>query len=100
MVGKERQGWAIFAVMGILFLVGTFTFTPLKAAANPAFAELPIDRRRARSTRRNMEGKEVALRHRQSSLFTNRHDRRLRGAGQYYARQPLLAPAAWCRWST
>src|SRR6202040_3004352 len=25
MVGKERQGWAIFAVMGILFLAGTFT---------------------------------------------------------------------------
>src|ERR1700730_13585254 len=25
MVGKERQGWAIFAVMGILFLAGAFT---------------------------------------------------------------------------
>jgi len=25
MVGKERQGWAIFVVMGILFLAGMFT---------------------------------------------------------------------------
>jgi cbb3-type cytochrome oxidase subunit 3 len=25
MIGKERQGCTIFAVMGILFLAGTFT---------------------------------------------------------------------------
>jgi K+-transporting ATPase ATPase A chain len=43
MVGKERQGWAIFAVMGILFLAGTFTVYATESGGNPAFASLPID---------------------------------------------------------
>src|SRR3984893_11522856 len=43
MVGKERQGWAIFAVMGILFLVGTFTVYATESGGNPAFADLPVD---------------------------------------------------------
>ncbi|MGB8902036.1 MAG: potassium-transporting ATPase subunit KdpA, partial [Methylocella sp.] len=43
MVGKERQGWAIFAVMGILFLAGVFTVYATESHGNPAFASLPID---------------------------------------------------------
>src|SRR6476646_4899651 len=43
MVGKERQGWAIFAVMGILFLAGTAATYWAEAAGNPAFNALPID---------------------------------------------------------
>ena len=38
MVGKQRQGWAIFAVMGILFLAGTFTVYAVESGGNPAFA--------------------------------------------------------------
>jgi hypothetical protein len=41
MVGKERQGWAIFAVMGILFLAGMFTVYATESGGNPAFASLP-----------------------------------------------------------
>ena len=71
MVGKERQGWAIFAVMGILFLAGTFTVYATESGGNPAFASLPIDA--APSTLQaggNMEGKEVRFGIANSSLFT------------------------------
>jgi len=71
MVGKERQGWAIFAVMGILFLVGTFTVYAIESGGNPAFAELPIDAASsALQPGGNMEGKEVRFGIANSSLFT------------------------------
>jgi K+-transporting ATPase ATPase A chain len=35
-MGKERQGWAIFAVMGILFLAGCSPFTPPKGRSPPS----------------------------------------------------------------
>jgi len=71
MVGKERQGWAIFAVMGILFLVGTFTVYATESGGNPAFAELPIDATpSALQPGGNMEGKEVRFGIAHSSLFT------------------------------
>ena len=71
MVGKERQGWAIFAVMGILFLVGTFTVYATESGGNPAFAELPIDAASsALQPGGNMEGKEVRFGIANSSLFT------------------------------
>src|ERR1700730_1203417 len=71
MVGKQRQGWAIFAVMGILFLAGTFTVYATESGGNPAFANLPIDA--APSSLQaggNMEGKEVRFGMANSSLFT------------------------------
>jgi len=71
MVGKERQGWAIFAVMGILFLVGTFTVYATESGGNPAFAELPIDATpSALQPGGNMEGKEVRFGIAHSALFT------------------------------
>jgi len=71
MVGKERQGWAIFAVMGILFLVGTFTVYATESHGNPAFASLPIDAAPgALQAGGNMEGKEVRFGIANSSLFT------------------------------
>jgi K+-transporting ATPase ATPase A chain len=71
MVGKERQGWAIFAVMGILFLAGTFTVYPTESGGNPAFASLPIDAApSALQSGGNMEGKEVRFGMTNSSLFT------------------------------
>jgi K+-transporting ATPase ATPase A chain len=71
MVGKERQGWAIFAVMGILFLAGTFTVYATESGGNPAFASLPIDAAPgALQAGGNMEGKEVRFGIASSSLFT------------------------------
>jgi potassium-transporting ATPase potassium-binding subunit len=71
MVGKQRQGWAIFAVMGILFLAGTFTVYAVESGGNPAFAELPVDASpSALQAGGNMEGKEVRFGIANSSLFT------------------------------
>jgi K+-transporting ATPase ATPase A chain len=72
MVGKERQGWAIFAVMGILFLTGAFTVYATESGGNPAFASLPIDATPgALQAGGNMEGKEVRFGIANSSLFTS-----------------------------
>ena len=71
MVGKERQGWAIFAVMGILFLAGTFTVYATESNGNPAFADFPVDATpSALQAGGNMEGKEVRFGIANSSLFT------------------------------
>jgi K+-transporting ATPase ATPase A chain len=71
MVGSQRQGWAIFAVMGILFLAGLFGVYAVESHANPAFASLPIDSApSAAQAGGNMEGKEVRFGITDSSLFT------------------------------
>jgi K+-transporting ATPase ATPase A chain len=71
MVGNQRQGWAIFAVMGFLFLAGVTTAYWAEAPGNPAFAALQVDQ--ASSTLQsggNMEGKEVRFGIANSALFT------------------------------
>ncbi|WGJ15381.1 potassium-transporting ATPase subunit KdpA [Methylocapsa sp. D3K7] len=71
MVGKQRQGWAIFAVMGILFLAGTFTVYAVESGGNPAFADFPINTTPGPlQAGGNMEGKEVRFGIANSSLFT------------------------------
>jgi len=70
MVGNMRQGWALFGVMGILFLCGTFISYWAESAGNPAFAKLGIDQ--SYSTTQaggNMEGKEVRFGITNSALF-------------------------------
>ncbi|HTH99224.1 MAG TPA: potassium-transporting ATPase subunit KdpA [Stellaceae bacterium] len=70
MVGNERQGWAVFGVMGILFLAGLFTIYPVEAAGNPHFASLGINQAAGpMQAGGNMEGKEVRFGILQSSLF-------------------------------
>ncbi len=60
MVGNQRQGWALFGVMGILWLVGTFISYAAESAGNPAFAPLGVDQQAsAFQAGGNMEGKEV-----------------------------------------
>ena len=62
MVGNERQGWAILAAMGVLFLAGvTFAYWA-EAAGNPLVHALGIDGG-------NMEGKEVRFGIAMSTLF-------------------------------
>src|SRR5471032_361873 len=62
MVGDQRQGWAVFAVMGLLFLGGVLVAYWAEGAGNPAFAQLGIDGG-------NMEGKEVRFGIANSALF-------------------------------
>jgi K+-transporting ATPase ATPase A chain len=70
MVGDQRQGWAIFAVMGLLFLAGTATTYWAEAAGNPAFHALHIDSTAsALQAGGNMEGKEVRFGIANSALF-------------------------------
>ena len=60
MVKDERQGWAIFAAMGLLFLGGATTAYWSESHGNPAMAAFSVDT--AQSTVQpggNMEGKEV-----------------------------------------
>ncbi len=71
MVGNQRQGWAIFAVMGLLFLAGVAVVYPVEAGGNPAFAGMRIDSAAGSlQAGGNMEGKEVRFGIANSSLFT------------------------------
>ncbi|WP_428668815.1 potassium-transporting ATPase subunit KdpA [Reyranella sp.] len=70
MVGDQRQGWAVLAVMGVLFLGGVLVAYWAEAAGNPAFAKLGIDA--APSSLQaggNMEGKETRFGIANSALF-------------------------------
>ncbi|MBS0640570.1 MAG: potassium-transporting ATPase subunit KdpA [Proteobacteria bacterium] len=64
MVGDQRQGWALFAVMALLFLVAAAGLYAAEAAGNPLLASLPLDHAAG-----NMEGKEVRFGIALSSLF-------------------------------
>lgn len=62
MAGNERQGWAIFAAMGILFVAGVAVCYWAEAAGNPLIHALRIDGG-------NMEGKETRFGIAMSALF-------------------------------
>jgi len=62
MVGNERQGWTIFATMGVLFVAGVVVTYWAEAAGNPLVHAMGIDGG-------NMEGKEVRFGIALSSLF-------------------------------
>ncbi len=71
MVGSQRQGWAIFAVMGVLFLAGVTTVYSAESAGNPAFTAFNVDQSAsALQAGGNMEGKEVRFGLANSALFT------------------------------
>jgi K+-transporting ATPase ATPase A chain len=60
MVKDERQGWAIFAAMGILFLAGVTTAYWSESHGNPAVAAFNVEASpSALQAGGNMEGKEV-----------------------------------------
>ncbi|HEY2889613.1 MAG TPA: potassium-transporting ATPase subunit KdpA [Dongiaceae bacterium] len=70
MVGNMRQGWALFGVMGILFLCGVLVSYWAESNVNPAFAKLGVDQAYSESQAGgNMEGKEVRFGITDSSLF-------------------------------
>ncbi len=71
MVGDQRQGWAIFAVMGLLFLGGTTLCYWAEGKGNPQIAALGVDQTAsALQSGGNMEGKEVRFGIANSALFT------------------------------
>jgi K+-transporting ATPase ATPase A chain len=71
MVRDTRQGWALFAAMSVLFLIGVFVVYPFEQAGNPNIAKLGVETRDTGSQPGgNMEGKEVRFGIANSSLFT------------------------------
>ncbi len=62
MVGDQRQGWAVFSVMGLLFLGGVLIAYWAEAQGNPILANLG-------AVGGNMEGKEVRFGIANSALF-------------------------------
>ncbi|MDX2277490.1 MAG: potassium-transporting ATPase subunit KdpA [Hyphomonadaceae bacterium] len=64
MVGDERQGWALLAAMGVLFLIGTGVAYWAEAQATPALIQAGVD-----PAAINMEGKETRFGVAASALF-------------------------------
>lgn len=64
MVGDERQGWAILAAMGALFLAGVAVAYWAEAQGNPALTALGLD-----PAAGNLEGKETRFGIALSALF-------------------------------
>jgi len=62
MVGDQRQGWAVLAVMGVLFIAGVIVCYAAEAHGNDALNALGL-------TGGNMEGKEVRFGIAASALF-------------------------------
>jgi K+-transporting ATPase ATPase A chain len=70
MIGSQRQGWALLAVMGVLFAAGIAGVYAVEAEGNPAFAALNVDQSAGPlQAGGNMEGKEVRFGIAASALF-------------------------------
>ena len=60
MVKDTRQGWALFAAMAVMFLMGVFVCYPAEQAGNPILAKLGVESAAtATQPGGNMEGKET-----------------------------------------
>jgi len=70
MVHDTRQGWAIFATMSVLFLVGTFIWYWAEQRGNPMIGSMGIERTYTDAQPGgNMEGKEVRFGNAMTALF-------------------------------
>ena len=70
MVGDTRQGWAVFAAMGLIFVVMATVLVSAEQAGNPIFATVGIDQTSTlMQAGGNMEGKETRFGIVASSLF-------------------------------
>lgn len=70
MVGDTRQGWAIFAAMALMFLIGVFVVYGSEQAGNPVLAGLGVEQSASETQPGgNMEGKEVRFGISASALF-------------------------------
>ena len=64
MARDQRQGWALFATMGVLFLVGVAVAYRFEAGGNPVMQGLTVEQRAG-----NMEGKDVRFGVANSALY-------------------------------
>ena len=72
MIGSERQGWTLLAVMTILFALGVSAIYAIEARGNPALAFGQPEPNTAEEVAvGNMEGKEVRFGIAASALFAN-----------------------------
>jgi K+-transporting ATPase ATPase A chain len=70
MVKDTRQGWALFAAMAVMFLLGVFIAYPAEQAGNPILAKLGVQSdATATQPGGNMEGKETRFGIAGSALF-------------------------------
>jgi potassium-transporting ATPase potassium-binding subunit len=70
MVGNQKQGWALFGAMGLLFLAGVIVAYWAESAGNPVFTSLGVDQvASVMQSGGNMEGKEVRFGIANSALF-------------------------------
>ena len=70
MAGDQRQGWAIFAAMSLLFLIGAGVAYHAESNGNPAFHTIGLATEASnQQAGGNMEGKEVRFGIAQSALF-------------------------------
>ena len=70
MVRDTRQGWAIFAAMSILFLLGAFVCYWAEQSGNPAMAKIGVESAyTGAQSGGNMEGKEVRFGNPMTALF-------------------------------
>ena len=85
MIGREREGWALLAVMMLFMVAGCAIAYWAEAAGNPLLHTLGV-------SGGNMEGKEVRFGIPQSVTLGDAHHRRLQRLGQLDAR---FLHAAW-----
>jgi potassium-transporting ATPase potassium-binding subunit len=70
LVGDPRQGWAIWAVMLVLFLAGVAVVLPVEQNGNPLLSQLGVDQALSNlQSGGNFEGKEVRFGQTASALF-------------------------------
>ena len=86
MVGDERQGWALFAVMAVMFLAGAAAIYASEAAPNRAFDPLPSRPVGGRSPIRRQYGRQGgALRRRPVGAVRHRQHRVVGRRGGFHA---------------
>jgi K+-transporting ATPase ATPase A chain len=70
MVGKQKQGWALFGAMAVLSIAGVLVLYHAEATGNPNFAPFGVDQQAtALQAGGNMEGKEVRFGIADTALF-------------------------------
>src|SRR5450755_4218774 len=71
MTGSQRHGWAVWAAMAVLFLIGVFVCYHFEQAGSPIAANLGLQTNATSGqSGGNMEGKEVRFGIANSALFT------------------------------
>ena len=92
MVGDQRQGWAVFAAMGLLFLAGVATVYAVEVRRQPGLRRAACRQRGLRpAVGRQYGGQGDAVRHRQLRAVRHHHHRHVVRRGQHDARQLAAA---------